>query len=78
MISAGSAVRAPSTATATTTMVPRPNDANVGLPARNSPAMAVITVMPEMSTARPEVAAAISIASSGERPLSRSSISRRR
>ena len=40
--------------------------------------MAVMTVKPEMSTARPEVAAAISSAASGERPLSRSSISRRR
>ena len=78
MISAGSAVSEPSIATATTSMVPTPNEVNTGLPARNSPAMAVMTVKPEMSTARPDVAAAISSACSGERPLPRSSISRRR
>jgi hypothetical protein len=47
------------------------------LPANSSPAIAVITVRPEISTARPEVAAAISSAASDERPLSRSSIMRR-
>jgi hypothetical protein len=36
-----------------------------------------MTVKPEISTARPEVAAATSRASAAERPLSRSSISRR-
>ena len=37
---------------------------NVGAPARYMPAIAVITVRPETSTARPEVAAAASMASS--------------
>ena len=65
-------------ATATTSMVPMPNEEKTALPDRNMPAIAVMTVMPEMSTARPDVAAAISSAASAERPLSRSSISRRR
>jgi hypothetical protein len=39
--------------------------------------MAVMTVRPEMSTARPDVAAAISSAASDECPRSRSSIMRR-
>ena len=67
----------PSIATPTTRMLPTPKETNTGLPAKNMPAMAAMTVKPEMSTARPEVAAAISSASSAERPLSRSSISRR-
>ena len=41
------------------------------------PAMAAITVTPETSTERPEVAAAISSASLGERPAARSSRERR-
>ena len=36
-ISAGSAVSEPSMATATTSIVPTPNEANIGLPARNMP-----------------------------------------
>ena len=44
----------------------------------NMPAIAAMTVKPEISTARPEVAAAMSSASADERPLSRSSIIRRR
>ena len=54
-----------------------PNDEKIALPEKNIPAMAAITVKPEISTARPEVAAATSSASSGERPLSCSSIIRR-
>jgi hypothetical protein len=48
------------------------------LPAKNMPAIAIITVKPETSTARPEVAAAACSAACGPRPASRSSISRRR
>jgi hypothetical protein len=65
-------------ATATTSIVPTPKEAKIGLPAMNMPAIATMTVRPEIRTARPDVAAAISSAASGERPLSRSSISRRR
>ena len=55
---AGSTVTEPSIATATTRIVPMPNETNTALPARNMPAIAAITVRPETSTARPEVAAA--------------------
>ena len=55
---AGSTVTEPSTATATTMIVPMPNETKTALPARNMPAIAAITVKPETSTARPEVAAA--------------------
>ena len=58
-------------------IVPIANETNVALPANNMPAMAIITVRPETSTARPEVAAAASSAADGLRPASRSSISRR-
>ena len=54
-----------------------PKPTKIGLPANSSPAIAVSTVMPEMSTARPDVAAAISTAASAEWPRSRSSIIRR-
>ena len=74
---AGRKVSEPSMATATTSIVPMPKPTKIGLPANSSPAIAVITVMPEMSTARPEVAAARSTAASAERPRSRSSITRR-
>ena len=57
-ITAGSTVTEPTIATATTSTVPSANDVNTALPARNIPAIAVITVRPEISTARPEVAAA--------------------
>ena len=50
---------------------------NVELSVSSMPAMAAMTVRPESSTARPEVAAAMSIASSLEWPLARSSRSRR-
>ena len=75
---AGSTVTEPSTATATTRIVPMPNETKTALPARNMPAMAAMTVKPEIRTARPDVAAAASSAASGPRPASRSSISRRR
>ena len=68
----------PSIATATTTMVPVANDVNVGAPAKYIPAMAIMTVKPETSTARPEVAAAASMAASLLRPAARSSRTRRR
>ena len=58
----------PSTAIATTTIVARPNDANVGSPVRNIPAIAAITVSPEISTERPDVAAAASSAARSLRP----------
>jgi hypothetical protein len=74
---AGRKVSEPSMATATTSIVPMPKPTNSGLPANSSPAIAVITVMPETSTARPEVAAARSTAASADRPRSRSSITRR-
>jgi hypothetical protein len=74
--SAGSTVSDPSTATATTTIVPSANELNVGSPVRNIPAIAIITVSPEMSTARPDVAAAASTAASEDRPAARSSRSR--
>ena len=64
-------------ATPTTRIVPMPKDEKIGLPEKNMPAMAAMTVKPEISTARPEVAAATSSASADERPLSRSSIIRR-
>ena len=74
---AGRKVSEPSTATATTSIVPTPKPTKIGLPANSSPPIAVSTVMPETSTARPDVAAATSTASSAERPRSRSSITRR-
>ena len=65
---AGRTVSDPSTATATTRIVAAPNPLNVGSPVRNIPAIAMITVSPEMSTERPDVAAAISSASSSLLP----------
>ena len=47
-------------------------------PVRNTPAIATITVRPEISTDRPEVAAAMSSASTGPAPRARSSRSRLR
>ncbi len=75
--SAGSTVSDPSTATATTRIVPVAIEANVLLPARYIPAIAVITVRPETSTERPEVAAAAASAACSSRPAARSSRSRR-
>src|SRR3954454_14150016 len=44
-------------------MVPTPKEAKIGLPAKNMPAIAAMTVRPEISTARPDVAAAVASAS---------------
>ena len=84
--SAGSTVSEPSTATATTMIVAYPNEAKLASPVRNRPAMATITVRPETSTERPEVAAAASRAARSLWPggapdahaSSRTSSSRRR
>ena len=67
----------PIIATATTIIVPTANDMNVLSPEKNMPAMAIMTVMPEIRTARPEVAAAASSAARSLRPARRSSRSRR-
>ena len=68
----------PITATATTRIVPVANELKVELPATYMPAIATITVSPEIRTARPEVAAAASSAARSPRPAARSSRSRRR
>ena len=70
--SAGSTVSEPMMAVATTRMVARAMPENTPLPARNMPLMAAITVRPETSTARPDVAAAISMASILPTPFARS------
>ncbi len=75
---AGSTVSEPITAIATTRIVPEAKDSNVLAPARYIPAIAIATVTPETSTARPEVAAAVSSAVRSSRPRARSSRSRRR
>ena len=75
---AGSTVIEPTTATATTIIVPMPNDVKTALPASSMPAIAIMTVSPETRTARPDVAAATARASAGGRPASRSSMRRRR
>jgi hypothetical protein len=69
--------RRPQPATATTRIVPVPNDMNSALPVMYMPAIAMITVQPDTSTARPEVAAAAISESCSERPAARSSRSRR-
>ena len=73
---AGSTVSEPIMAIATTMMVPVPNEAKVTLPVMYRPAIATITVEPDTSTARPDVAAAAIRAASGSRPALRSSRSR--
>ena len=75
---AGSTVSEPIIATATTRIVPIPNEMNIWSPENSIPAIATITVMPETSTARPEVAAAASSAADSLRPDFRSSRSRLR
>ena len=69
-------MRDPSTAIATTRIVAIAKELNTGSPVRNIPAIATITVRPEMSTARPDVAAAASSAAFSLRPAARSSRSR--
>ena len=74
--SAGRTVSEPSTAIATTRIVAIANELNVLSPVRNMPAIAVMTVRPEISTERPEVAAAASRAALSDLPAARSSRSR--
>ena len=75
---AGSTVSEANTATATTRIVPIANEMKVLSPLMNMPAIATITVTPEISTARPDVAAAASSAALSLRPAARSSRSRLR
>ncbi len=75
---AGRTVTEPMIATATTSIVPMPSEMNTALPVRSIPAMAVITVSPEIRTARPDVAAARARAVAPSRPACRSSSFRRR
>ena len=75
---AGSTVSEPIMAMPTTIIVPIANDMNVLSPESSMPAIAMITVMPEISTARPDVAAAASIEALSLRPARRSSRTRRR
>ncbi|GAA3351158.1 hypothetical protein GCM10020358_79870 [Amorphoplanes nipponensis] len=75
--SAGSTVSDPSTAVATTRMVAIPKLANVASWVKNMPAMATMTVRPEIQTDRPDVCAAITSARCGSAPARRSSRSRR-
>jgi hypothetical protein len=66
--SAASTVTDPTTAATTTNIVPIASEVKIAFPARNIPAMATSTVAPEMSTAIPDVPAARSSASRGDRP----------
>ena len=74
---AGSTVSDPSIATATTRIEPVANEVKTEESARYMPAMAVMTVRPDTSTACPEVAAAASSAASLSRPAASSSFIRR-
>ena len=76
--SAGSTVNEPATAMATTMIVPIAIEVQIAVPPKKSPASAMITVSPEMRTARPDVAAAASSAAAGPLPAARSSRSRLR
>ena len=75
-ISAGSTVSEPIIATPTTIIVAMPNERYVLSPENSIPAIATITVAPEISTERPDVAAAASSAARGDLPAARSSRSR--
>ena len=59
-------------------IVPVANEAKFEIPPRYMPPMATMTVKPEIRTARPEVAAAASMAAFDSRPAARSSRSRLR
>ncbi len=63
---------------ATTMIVPVANEMNVALPVTYIPAIAIITVTPETSTALPDVDAAACRDTSSEFPAALSSRSRRR
>ena len=75
---AGSAVSDPSTATATTMIVPTANEAELLSPVRNCPPIAAITVRPEATIARPDVAEAMLTARPALATACRSSRSRLR
>jgi hypothetical protein len=75
---AGSTVSEPIIATPTTVMEAMPKPIVALLPEKSMPAIAIITVSPEMRTERPEVAAAASIAAREPLPAARSSRSRLR
>jgi hypothetical protein len=75
---AGSSVSAAATAMPVTMIVPTAIPVNRSTPVRNRPASEIITVTPETTMARPEVAAAIRSASPKDLPAARSSRSRRR
>ena len=75
---AGSTVSEANMAIATTRIAPSAKEMKALSPLINMPAIATITVTPEISTARPEVAAAASSAARSLRPAARSSRSRRR
>ena len=74
---AGRTVSEPTIATPTTRIVPVAIEAKPLSPVKYMPAMAAMTVKPEISTARPDVAAAAASAASASRPARRSSRSRR-
>jgi hypothetical protein len=57
-------------------IVPVANEAKFEIPPRYMPAMATMTVKPEITIARPDVAAAASMAALLSRPAARSSRSR--
>ena len=75
---AGSAVSEPRTATPTTVIAPTAKPVKMSIPVRNRPAREIITVSPDTTMARPEVAAAVRSASAWLAPAARSSRSRRR
>ena len=67
-MTAGSTVSEPTIAASTTIIVPSPIVVKSELPETNMPAMAISTVVPEISTAWPDVRAAVISASCGEAP----------
>jgi hypothetical protein len=76
-ITAGSTDSEPISATATISIDPTAIDVKMFEPVKSMPAIAIITVSPEMSTAWPEVEAAAISASRFERPFWCSSRARR-
>lgn len=62
----------------TTMIVPSARPEKTSMPVMKSPAREIITISPEITIARPEVAAEVLIASAASRPAARSSRSRRR
>ena len=71
--SAGRTVTDPATAHATTTIVPAAIPLKMSEPTTNWPAIAIATVVPAISTERPEVRDVRSSASRVDAPRSRSS-----